>query len=116
MTATGTVESLGTLEERARRQTGTFGDGALIVCDSLVRIYQSEGVEVQALQGLDLLVEAGELLAIVGASGSGTSSPDRTESRVDLPEPDAPTIATSSPSSTSRSSPCSACTSTPSDW
>ena len=40
----------------ARRRSG---EHALIVCDSLVRIYQSEGIEVQALQGLDLLVEDG---------------------------------------------------------
>ena len=51
-----------------------FGAGALIVCESLVRIYQSGPVEVQALQGLDLLVNSGEMIAIVGASGSGKST------------------------------------------
>ncbi|WP_034649500.1 ABC transporter ATP-binding protein [Cellulomonas sp. HZM] len=66
--------TLGALEERARAHGGEFGQDALIVCDSLVRIYQSEGIEVQALQGLDLLVEQGELVAIVGASGSGKST------------------------------------------
>jgi ABC-type lipoprotein export system ATPase subunit len=45
-----------------------------IVCDNLVRIYQTEGIEVIALQGLDLYVDAGELVAIVGASGSGKST------------------------------------------
>ncbi len=45
-----------------------------IVCDNLVRIYQAEGIEVVALQGLDLVVEPGELLAVVGASGSGKST------------------------------------------
>jgi hypothetical protein len=30
-----------------------YGDDALIVCDRVVRIYAAEGVEVQALQGLD---------------------------------------------------------------
>jgi ABC-type lipoprotein export system ATPase subunit len=51
-----------------------FGDGALIACDRLVRIYQAEGIEVQALQGLDLTVGKGELTALVGASGSGKST------------------------------------------
>jgi ABC-type lipoprotein export system ATPase subunit len=51
-----------------------YGHDALVVCDNLVRIYQSEGIEVQALQGLDLLVHEGEMIAIVGASGSGKST------------------------------------------
>ncbi|MEY2849756.1 MAG: hypothetical protein RI885_2423 [Actinomycetota bacterium] len=51
-----------------------YGDDALIVCDNVVRIYQTEGIEVQALQGLDLLVNEGEMVAIVGASGSGKST------------------------------------------
>jgi putative ABC transport system ATP-binding protein len=51
-----------------------FGEGAVIACDRLVRIYSTAGIEVQALQGLDLLVEPGELTALVGASGSGKST------------------------------------------
>ena len=54
--------------------TQAYGHGAFVVCDALVRIYQAEGIEVQALQGLDLVVERGELLAVVGASGSGKST------------------------------------------
>jgi len=41
-----------------------------ILCEGLVRIFTAQGVEVQALQGLDLRVEHGELVALVGASGS----------------------------------------------
>src|SRR3954465_6684040 len=51
-----------------------FGADALIVCESLVRIYQSGPIEVQALQGLDLVVDGGEMVAVVGASGSGKST------------------------------------------
>lgn len=51
-----------------------FGAGALIACDSMVRVFRGGGVEVQALQGLDLLVQEGDMLAIVGASGSGKST------------------------------------------
>jgi ABC-type lipoprotein export system ATPase subunit len=49
-------------------------DHPQIDCDGLVRIYKRKGVEVVALQGLDLRVSSGELVAIVGASGSGKST------------------------------------------
>ena len=45
-----------------------------ILCIDLVRIFTAQGVEVQALQGLNLRVEPGELVAVVGASGSGKST------------------------------------------
>jgi ABC-type lipoprotein export system ATPase subunit len=50
------------------------GGDASIVCSDLVRIYASDGIEVQALQGLDLVVDSGDIVAIVGASGSGKST------------------------------------------
>ena len=45
-------------------QPPAAADG-MIVCDQLVRIYFGEGIEVQALQGLDLLIAEGELAALV---------------------------------------------------
>jgi putative ABC transport system ATP-binding protein len=48
--------------------------GPFILCEKLVKIYQIEGLEVLALQGLDLAVQRGEMLGIVGASGSGKTT------------------------------------------
>jgi ABC-type lipoprotein export system ATPase subunit len=77
-TASGTeitaAAAISELAAEAARARVSFGDGALVACDRLVRIYRTEGIEVQALQGLDLLIEQGELTAIVGASGSGKST------------------------------------------
>ncbi len=46
----------------------------IIQADNLVKIYKSREIEVVALQGLDLSVEQGELMAIIGSSGSGKST------------------------------------------
>lgn len=46
----------------------------MIFCDELVKMYMSDGLKVMALQGLDLTVKKGEMMAIVGKSGSGKSS------------------------------------------
>jgi ABC-type lipoprotein export system ATPase subunit len=64
-----------TLRERAARaERAQFGRGSLIVCDNLVKIYKVADLEVVALQGFDLLVDSGDLVAVVGASGSGKST------------------------------------------
>jgi ABC-type lipoprotein export system ATPase subunit len=70
-----TAASLAELHAEAPQgRDADYGAGALVACDRLVRIYQAEGIEVQALQGLDLVVARGELTALVGASGSGKST------------------------------------------
>ena len=45
-----------------------------IVCEDVFKIYKIADLEVVALRGLDLVVESGEVVAIVGASGSGKST------------------------------------------
>ena len=68
------IVDLPSAEGRARQPRPRFGGRALIVCDNLVKIYKVADLEVVALQGLDLLVESGEFIALVGASGSGKST------------------------------------------
>ena len=46
----------------------------IIECDGLVKIYKTKDIEVLALQGLDLTINRGELMAIIGNSGSGKST------------------------------------------
>ena len=45
-----------------------------VTCNNLVKIYKVADLEVVALQGLDLEVQAGEIMALVGPSGAGKSS------------------------------------------
>ena len=49
-------------------------DNIAIQCENLVKIYQKNDIEVLALQGLDLVIEYGEVMAIIGNSGSGKST------------------------------------------
>ena len=49
-------------------------NNGIIFCENLVKLYKIGGIEVMALQGLDLTVEQGEMVAIIGNSGSGKST------------------------------------------
>lgn len=73
---TGRPSGYSSLRARAEAaaERAAYGDGALIVCDNLVKIYKVAELEVVALQGLDLTVAESEFIAIVGASGSGKST------------------------------------------
>lgn len=47
---------------------------SFIECENLVKIYKIAELEVVALQGLDLVIDEAEMIALVGPSGSGKST------------------------------------------
>ncbi|HEU4424073.1 MAG TPA: ABC transporter ATP-binding protein, partial [Pilimelia sp.] len=90
MTTTTPVPDLAVLQRQALARAAARAGGSdrlrgHIVCDGLVRIFKTEGVEVVALQGLELVVDRGDLLAVVGASGSGKSTLLNILSGLDVP-------------------------------
>ena len=42
---------------------------AIVTCENLVKLYRIDDLEVMALQGLDLTIKRGEVMALVGSSG-----------------------------------------------
>ncbi|OPA78495.1 ABC transporter [Paenibacillus selenitireducens] len=46
----------------------------MIECEGLVKIFKTDDLEVVALQGLNISVKEGEMMAIIGNSGSGKST------------------------------------------
>ncbi|HEY8927411.1 MAG TPA: ATP-binding cassette domain-containing protein, partial [Polyangia bacterium] len=46
----------------------------ILACRGLRKVYRMGEVDVRALDGVDLSLQAGELLVLLGASGSGKST------------------------------------------
>lgn len=79
------MTSMTTWSDRPEPDGGPAPGSAAIICDNLVRIYKSAELEAVALQGLDLVVDQGEMIAVVGASGSGKSTLLNILGGVDVP-------------------------------
>ncbi len=62
----------------AQTKTGELEDdldeNTMILCENLVKIYRTKDTEVLALQGLELKINRGEFVALIGSSGSGKST------------------------------------------
>lgn len=57
-----------------QKESGAGGADDIVVCENLVKIYKTKDIEVLALQGLEIRIARGELMAIIGNSGSGKST------------------------------------------
>jgi putative ABC transport system ATP-binding protein len=51
-----------------------MSDRAILLLEGITKVYQMGEVEVRALKGISLRVDPGEMVAIMGASGSGKST------------------------------------------
>ena len=54
--------------------TGGFVTGPVVELDAVRKTYRSGSLEFEALRGIDIGIEAGEYVAVVGPSGSGKST------------------------------------------
>src|ERR1700726_1997851 len=56
------------------REGGKVHTGVLIEARDLRKSYRAGGAEITVLSGINVCVEAGELIAVVGPSGAGKST------------------------------------------
>ena len=66
----------------AAGQAGAGTSMSVVRATNLTKTYRSGDVEVQAVRGVDFVIEPGSFVAFVGPSGSGKSTLDRKSTRL----------------------------------
>jgi putative ABC transport system ATP-binding protein len=72
-------------KDRTNGNRGTVPTQSLIDLNSVVKSYKTPAGEFQALKGVDLQIDAGEFVAVVGKSGSGKSTLSNMITGIDRP-------------------------------
>jgi putative ABC transport system ATP-binding protein len=72
-------------KDRTNGNGGTVPTQSLIDLNNVVKSYKTPAGEFQALKGVDLQIDAGEFVAVVGKSGSGKSTLSNMITGIDRP-------------------------------